>query len=83
MKLIYAKNIDNVDVTGLVDVSINPPKLFCVCNEYEANILLKALKDNEAYKNRISVLSDLNMKYRNKLGISNEPIDLDLLTPLE
>lgn len=32
-------------------------------------------KDIEAYKNRIKVLQNLNKKYREKLGISNEPVD--------
>ena len=32
-------------------------------------------KDIESYKNRIRVLQNLNFKYREKLGISNEPID--------
>jgi hypothetical protein len=32
-------------------------------------------KDIEAYKNRIRVLQNLNTKYREKLGISNEPVD--------
>ena len=32
-------------------------------------------KDIEAYKNRIKILQTLNEKYREKLGISNEPID--------
>lgn len=41
-------------------------------------------KDIEAYKNRIKVLQNLNTKYREKLGISNEPIDaLGLISPLE
>lgn len=41
-------------------------------------------KDIEAYKNRIKVLQNLNIKYREKLGISNEPIDgLGLISPLE
>lgn len=41
-------------------------------------------KDIEAYKNRIKVLQNLNEKYREKLGISNEPIDaLGLISPLE
>lgn len=40
-------------------------------------------KDIEAYKNRIKVLQNLNTKYREKLGISNEPIDaLGLISPL-
>ena len=41
-------------------------------------------KDIEAYKNRIKVLKNLNEKYREKLGISNEPIDaLGLISTLE
>jgi len=41
-------------------------------------------KDIEAYKNRIKVLQNLNEKYREKLGISSEPIDaLGLISPLE
>lgn len=41
-------------------------------------------KDIETYKNRIRVLQNLNTKYREKLGISNEPIDaLGLISPLE
>lgn len=41
-------------------------------------------KDIEAYKNRIKVLQNLNTRYREKLGISNEPVDaLGLISPLE
>jgi len=40
--------------------------------------------DVAAYKNRIRVLENMNFKYREKLGISNEPIDaLGLVSPLE
>ena len=40
--------------------------------------------DIEGYKNRIRVLQNLNSKYREKLGISNEPIDaLGLISPLD
>lgn len=47
-------------------------------------IWAKMEKDIEAYKNRIKVLQNLNTKYREKLGISNEPIDaLGLISPLE
>ena len=41
-------------------------------------------KDIETYKNRIRVLQNLNEKYREKLGISNEPIDaLGFISPLD
>ena len=33
------------------------------------------LCDIEAYENRIKILQTLNEKYREKLGISNEPVD--------
>ena len=50
---------------------------FC-CNYTDPNVFI------EAYKNRIKVLKNLNEKYREKLGISNEPIDaLGLISPLE
>ena len=42
------------------------------------------IKDIEAYKNIIKVLQNLNEKYREKLGISNKPIDaLGLISPLD
>jgi hypothetical protein len=39
-------------------------------------IWAKMEKDIEAYKNRIRVLEKLNSNYREKLGLSNEPIDI-------
>jgi hypothetical protein len=51
--------------------------------EERAKEILQIIKDNEAHKNRITVLSNLNKKYREQLGLSNEPMDLDLLTPLQ
>jgi len=51
---------------------------------YANYINQQLLKDIEAYKNRIKVLQNLNEKYREKLGISSEPIDaLGLISPLE
>ena len=38
-------------------------------------IWAKMQKDIEAYKNRIKILQNLNEKYREELGKSNEPID--------
>jgi predicted nucleic acid-binding Zn ribbon protein len=44
----------------------------------------KLYSDIEAHKNRITVLQNLNTKYREKLGISNEPIDaLGLIVPFD
>lgn len=82
-KLIVATKINNVNVCGLVDVSTNPPTTYCLCETRErAMEILKIIKDNEAHENRIRVLSNLNKKYREQLGMSNEPMDLDLLTEL-
>jgi len=84
MKLIYATKINGVEIDGLVDVSVSPPKLYCMTESEEvAKQILKAFADNKAHENRIRVLTSLNSKYRDKLGLSNEPMDLDLLTPLE
>lgn len=83
-KLIFAKNINNVEISGIVDVSINPPKVYCLVeDESIAYEILNNISNIEAYKNRIRVLENINSKYREKLGISNVPIDLNLLTPLE
>jgi hypothetical protein len=82
--LIVAKKINNVEIFGLVDVSTNPPTTYCLCETEDiANEILKTIKDNKAHENRIRVLTTLNNKYREKLGISNEPIGLDILKSLE
>ena len=36
-KLIFAKNINGTDETGLIDIAKNPPELFCLCEEDKAN----------------------------------------------
>jgi hypothetical protein len=51
---------------------------------YANYINQQLIKDIEAYKNIIKVLQNLNEKYREKLGISNKPIDaLGLISPLD
>ena len=53
-------------------------------NQFQVTEIIQLKKDIEAHKNRIKVLQNLNIKYREKLGISNEPIDaLGLISPLE
>jgi len=55
-----------------------------IAKDYSKKQNDQLLKDCDAYKNRIRVLQNLNTKYREKLGISNEPIDaLGLISPLE
>lgn len=81
MKLVYCKKINGVDVDGICDVSVNPPKIYCIVeSEGVANDILKSFSDNKAHENRIRILSNLNIRYREKLGLSNEPMDLYLLT---
>ena len=54
----------------------------CISEQLQSIYSLQ--KDNEANKNRIKILQNLNFKYRDKLGISNEPVDaLGLISPLE
>jgi hypothetical protein len=43
-KLMYAKKINNVEISGIVDVSTNPPTVFCLCEEEStANEILKSI----------------------------------------
>ncbi len=37
--LVFAKNINGSE-TGLIDISTNPPSLFCLCEENIANEIL-------------------------------------------
>jgi len=48
-KLMYAKRINDSQLTGLVDVSINPPKVFCYCSEEVANVILKNKTKSEKW----------------------------------
>ncbi len=43
-KLLFAISINNTDNTGLVDVSKNPPELFCLCDKDKADEILGFLK---------------------------------------
>jgi len=54
-----------------------------IAKDYSKKQNDQLLKDYEALKNQNRVLRNLNIKYREKLGLSNEPMNLDLLTPLE
>ena len=39
--LVYAKNINNeYNITGLIDISKNPPKIYCFCTEEIAKEIL-------------------------------------------
>ena len=43
-KLVFARKINGTDETGLIDISKNPPELFCLCGEDKANEILNLNK---------------------------------------
>lgn len=43
-KLVFARKINNTNNTGLIDISKNPPELFCLCEENKANEILNFQK---------------------------------------
>ncbi|SHG86186.1 hypothetical protein SAMN05443549_107161 [Flavobacterium fluvii] len=49
-KLIFAKQINDSQLTGIVDVSTNPPTIFCLCEEESiANEILKSIVKAEKW----------------------------------
>lgn len=40
--LIYAKRINDSQLTGIIDVSTNPPTVFCYCSEDVASDILNS-----------------------------------------
>ena len=46
-KLVYARNINGTELTGLLDISFNPPQLFCYCNEEVANEIISFYKGDK------------------------------------
>lgn len=42
--LVFAKNINDTNNTGLIDISQNPPEIFCLCEQDKANEILKFQK---------------------------------------
>jgi len=40
-KLVYAKNINNQPIGGIIDISENPPKLYCYCSKIVADEILE------------------------------------------
>lgn len=52
--LVYATKINNSELTGLMDISKNPPKLYCFCTKEVAEEILENRKKNfkiQVYKN--------------------------------
>ena len=48
-KLHFAKNINGTDETGLIDISSNPPAIFCYCAEDVSKKILSALEKAKSY----------------------------------
>lgn len=47
-KLFFCTKINDSELTGLVDVSVSPPAVFCYCSPEVAQEILKFKKDAEA-----------------------------------
>lgn len=71
----YAKRIDDSQLTGLVDVSVNPPKVFCYCSEEVANVILK----NKTKSEKWDKLDEKIGKYYNEENESTEEEEGSLL----
>jgi len=74
-KLMYAKRINDSQLTGLVDVSVNPPKVFCYCSEEVANVILK----NKTKSEKWDKLDEKIGKYYNEENESTEEEEGSLL----
>jgi len=62
MNLVYVKKINNDEsLTGLVNVSVNPPFVFCYCDEHNANFILKAIEKSNRIEEIISKVSLSNV----------------------
>ena len=58
--LVYAKNINNeYNITGLIDISKNPPKIYCFCTEEIA----KEILDFHAQQSKDSEWISVTEKY--------------------
>jgi len=71
----YAKRINDSQLTGLVDVSVNPPKVFCYCSEEVANVILK----NKTKSEKWDKLDEKIGKYYNEENESTEEEEGSLL----
>lgn len=48
-KLMFATKINGTEETGLVDMSVNPPELFCICTKEVATEILNKFKKAKSY----------------------------------
>ena len=66
--LVYAKNINNeYNITGLIDISKNPPKIYCFCTEEIAKEILdfhaQQSKERDMLHGILDFLTNENSKY--------------------
>ncbi len=45
-KLVFGTTINGTDQNGIVDISKNPPELFCLCDKDKANEILGLFKSD-------------------------------------
>lgn len=61
-KLVYATKINGSEIDGIVDVSVNPPKLYCIVDTKEvAEEIIESLNDFENIKKLLSSDSTYNL----------------------
>jgi len=71
--LVYAKNINNeYNITGLIDISKNPPKIYCFCTEEIAKEILDFHAQQSKERDVIGVLikSKTALEYCRNNGLS-------------
>jgi len=62
IKLVYAKKIDDDEsITGLLNISVNPPIVFCYCDEQASKVILNAIERSDKIEEIISKVSLSNI----------------------
>lgn len=76
---VFAKNINGTKQTGIIDVSQNPPKLMCLCDEDQSKIILEKMNVNskvvEALKEAAEVANTKNVITQCNCGCGQEFIE--------
>jgi len=70
--LIYVKQINNSQLTGIADVSTNPPTVFCYCSEEVANSILKSINKADKWD---KLGDDIGKYYENDTDDDDENED--------
>lgn len=50
MKYAFGTNINGTKETGIIEFTCNPPKLLCVCDKENSEIILKAFRDQNKHE---------------------------------